>query len=123
MARRRHADTVPPLARVALPDDLAPALREAVDTLLRQVPLARGAAGSGQTRAGRRPARATSVNRCVFCHKAGKLGGHHDEHGDVVWVHRKCHRRHHRAPRRTPREDRWWSTRAAVPLRMLQPVL
>ena len=107
MARRRHAKKVPPSTRVALPDDLAPALREAVDSLLRQVPLARGAA------------RATVVNRCVFCHKTGKLGGHHDERGDVVWVHRKCHRRHHRAHRRTPRGDRWWSTRSVVPLTML----
>ena len=119
MARRRHAKKVPPSTRVALPDDLAPALREAVDSLLRQVPLARGAARSGQSRPGRRAARATVVNRCIFCHKTGKLGGHHDERGDVVWVHRKCHRRHHRAHRRTPRGDRWWSTRSVVPLAML----
>ena len=118
MARRRTNRTVPPSARVALPDDLAPALREAVNDLLREVPLARGAARTGQRRPGR-PARATVVNRCVFCHKAGKLGGHHDEHGEVVWVHRKCHRRHHRAHRRTPRSERWWSMRQVV----LQPLL
>ena len=119
MARRHRTTTVPPSTRVALPDDLAPALREAVDSLLRQVPLARGPVRSGQPRPRRRAPRATVVNRCVFCHKAGKLGGHHDEHGDVVWVHRKCHRRHHRAHRRTPRGDRWWSSRAVV----LQPAL
>lgn len=119
MSRRRQVQQVPPSARVRLPDDLAPTLREAVDSLLRQVPLARGAVRAGQTRVRHGAARASVVNRCVFCHKAGKLGGHHDGNGDVVWVHRKCHRRHHRARRRTPRSDRWWQTRAAV----LQPML
>lgn len=112
MVRRSHVGAVPDAARPALPDDLAPALRERVEALLRQVqPARRAAAGV----VGRRRRGATVVNRCVFCHRPGKLGGHHDERsGEVVWVHAKCHRRHHRAHRRTRRGDRWWRARVAV---------
>jgi len=117
MGRRAEVMTRPDHASVALPDDLAPALRERVDTLLRQVPLARRGADRGMARTA--AARTAFVlNRCVFCHRPGKLGNHHDEHsGDLVWAHAKCHRRHHRAHRRTARGDRWWRTRVAT----LQP--
>ena len=116
MARGTRTRTSPDVVRPALPDDLAPALRERVETLLRQVPLARRRR-PGATRT--RTTRTTDghvVNRCVFCHRPGKLGGHHDGRtGEVVWVHAKCHRRHHRAHRRTRRGDRWWQARVAVP--------
>lgn len=120
MIRRPQVVPDPTNALLTLPDDLAPALRERVDALLRQVPLAgRGRSGAPAVR--RRAASVTvkvTVNRCVFCHRPGKLGGHHDEYtGDVVWTHAKCHRRHHRAHRRTARGDRWWQARVAV----LQP--
>ncbi len=117
MIRRPQVVPDPTHALLTLPDDLAPALRERVDALLRQVPLAgRGRTGTPAVR--RRTTAPAVVNRCVFCHRPGKLGGHHDERtGDVVWVHAKCHRRHHRAHRRTARGDQWWQARVAV----LQP--
>jgi hypothetical protein len=110
MGRRVEVTTRLDDLRIALPDDLAPALRERVDALLRQVPLAR-------RRTDRGPGRTVFVlNRCVFCHRPGKLGSHHDDRGDdLVWAHAKCHRRHHRAHRRTARGDRWWRTRVAAP--------
>lgn len=117
MARATRTRTSPDDVRPALPDDLAPALRERVETLLLQVPLARRrrTGATRATRAGRTARAVHLVNRCVFCHRPGKLGGHHDEHtGEVVWVHAKCHRRHHRAHRRTRRGDRWWQARVAA---------
>ena len=115
MVRRPQVVPDPTNALLTLPDDLAPALRERVDALLRQVPLAgRRRSGTPAAPDGRPPLRHV-VNRCVFCRRPGKLGGHHDERtGDVVWVHAKCHRRHHRAHRRTARGDRWWQARIAV---------
>lgn len=108
MGRCVEVTTRPEAAPVALPDDLAPALRERVDALLRQVPLARRGADRGPGPP------AFVLNRCVFCHRPGKLGTHHDDRsGDVLWAHAKCHRRHHRAHRRTARGDRWWRTRVA----------
>ncbi len=104
-------------ARVHLPDDLAPALRQRWEDLLREVDPVRLRSRSRTPSDRRRRPGATvkvTVNRCVFCHRPGKLGGHHDERsGDVVWVHAKCHRKHHRAHRRTRRGDRWWSARVA----------
>jgi hypothetical protein len=105
--------------QLQLPDDLAPALRARVDDLLRQVPLARATlptecADPAVASSAEHWSRVIAVNRCVFCHRPGKLSGHHDERsGDVVWVHAKCHRRHHRAHRRTARGDRWWRRRVA----------
>jgi hypothetical protein len=116
MARRTRTRTSPDDVRPALPDDLAPALRERVENLLLQVPLARHRRAGVTRPRPARPARALHVvNRCVFCHRPGKLGGHHDERtGEVVWVHAKCHRRRHRAHRRTRRGDRWWQARVAA---------
>ncbi len=37
-----------------------------------------------------------SGRHCVVCHRGGNLGGHHDDGGRVVWIHKACHRRLHR---------------------------
>ncbi len=34
-----------------------------------------------------------SGRHCVVCHRGGNLGGgHHDDGGRVVWIHKACHR-------------------------------
>lgn len=83
---------------VALPAELAPALRARAVELLSQV--ATVAEVPALDPALRRP---PTPNRCVVCHRAGVLGGHHDARGRVVWVHRSCHRRLHRREQ----ADRW----------------
>lgn len=76
------------LAHVALPEGLAPALIGRLEQLLAQV---------STTRA---PVIVLDVEyagpRCVVCHQAGKLSGHHASEGRIDWVHRSCHRRLHR---------------------------
>lgn len=76
---------------VALPADLAPSLREAVERLIAECGLARYTA----------PGRGERVmHRCHGCKvRGGKMGGHHMPDGSVVWVHPRCHRRLHRAGR------------------------
>ena len=57
---------------IALPQDLAPTLRQRVLELVAQVSLAK--CPPAPTARGR-----THAPRCVVCHKDGKLGGHHGE--------------------------------------------
>lgn len=77
-----------------LPVDLAPSLRRQVFALLAEVPLAVRSPATAQPHA--RTRHHYRENRCVVCHEAGVLGGHHDVAGEVQWVHRRCHRRLHR---------------------------
>ena len=78
-------------AAPVLPVDLAPSLAEALLRLLTEVPVVAA------------PALVVDLTdrapRCVVCHRAGKLGGHHGADGRVQWIHRKCHRRLHRSGR------------------------
>lgn len=77
---------------LALPEQLAPALIHRIEMLLAEVPLAdRRVSASHQVT----PSRTTTPPRCVVCHRDGKLGGHHEPDGTVVWIHRSCHRRLH----------------------------
>ncbi len=72
---------------VALPEQLAPQQLARVEALLAEVslttapPLHRSSEYRGP--------------RCVVCHGAGPLGGHHAVDGSVQWIHRSCHRRLH----------------------------
>ena len=75
---------------IALPADLAPALRERVLALLDEVRPAVVPRYDG------RRARQQRENRCVVCHRGGVLGGHHGADGTVEWIHRSCHRKLHR---------------------------
>src|SRR4051795_11250226 len=77
---------------VALPDQLAPALRERVEALLAEVTVLTSVPEID-------PAyrKEPKFNRCVVCHKSGVLGGHHGQDGRIEWIHRSCHRRLHRA--------------------------
>ena len=84
-----HAPTAP-----RLPIELAPSLRRQVFALLAEVPLAERSTATAPGAARRR--HRYRENRCVVCHAAGVLGGHHDVAGEVQWVHRRCHRRLHR---------------------------
>lgn len=74
--------------RPVLPDDLAPALVERVERLLAEVATT-SAPPISVDQSYRGP-------RCIVCHQGGKLGGHHDEAGQIQWIHRTCHRRLHR---------------------------
>lgn len=78
---------------LALPEQLAPALIYRIEALLAEVPLAADRRASAPNRVA--PGRPTAAPRCVACHRDGKLGGHHEPDGTVVWIHRSCHRRLH----------------------------
>lgn len=71
-----------------LPDELAPALREAAERLIAEV---------GEASTPTRTPRERNRNRCWRCHKAGPLVLHHVTPDEVVYVHASCHRRIHRA--------------------------
>ena len=74
--------------RPVLPDGLAPAQVERVERLLSEVattsapPITIDLSYLGP--------------RCIVCFGGGKLGGHHDDAGQLQWIHRTCHRRLHR---------------------------
>lgn len=89
------------MAREALPEELAPALRERALALLSEVKVV------GTHLHDERPRQDRSERgACVVCHKTGgHMGGHHVRPGDntsVVPVHPACHRKLHRRgkPRR-----------------------
>ena len=69
-----------------LPDELAPALRDAALRLLAEVGLA-----SDHRPLGDRPVR----RRCWRCGGHGPLVLHHLKDGSVVQVHKRCHRKIH----------------------------
>lgn len=79
---------------IALPEQLAPALVEAVQELLQQVELTS------------HPDLVIDLTyrgpRCVVCHEGGKLGGHHGPDGRIEWIHKGCHRRLHHRGRLSP---------------------
>lgn len=77
---------------VTLPDQIAPAMVERIEALLAEVPLA-------TERRTPNPERTAPAPRCVVCHRDGKLGGHHEPDGSVVWIHRRCHRHLHQRHR------------------------
>jgi hypothetical protein len=79
------------ITTVTLPTELAPALRERITALLAEVRLV-----DDVPLLERALRFEPSFNKCVVCHRSGILGGHHDDRGRVVWVHRSCHRRLHR---------------------------
>ena len=78
------------LSTVVLPLDLAPSLAARVRRLLREVRV---------TAAPELVIVVPYENRCVVCHRGGKLGGHHGPDGQIQWIHAKCHRRLHRSGR------------------------
>src|SRR3954449_5902174 len=84
---------------ISLPPQLAPALRGRVLDLLAEVELVISIPEPPR----RRP---PHPHRCVVCFRGRPLGGHHDEVGEVEWVHRSCHRRLHRQDKRTHRSAR-----------------
>jgi hypothetical protein len=88
-------------APLALPPQLAPALRGRVFDLLAECELV-----SSVPEPPRRRRRTSQPPRCVVCFQSGRLGGHHDEAGEVEWVHRSCHRRLHRRGKPTHRSAR-----------------
>lgn len=75
-------------ATLLLPAELAPTLAERVLRLVAEV---------GTTTAPDLVIEVRPGRRCVVCHQAGKLGGHHDASGRIQWIHRSCHRRLHAA--------------------------
>ena len=82
-----------------LPVDLAPALCERIRALLAEVSPTTAPVRSYPRGAYRGP-------QCVVCHQGGKLGGHHSDDGEVVWIHHRCHRRLHRRGYGTTRPRR-----------------
>ncbi len=75
---------------VVLPPELAPSLTDRLLRLLDEVP---------PTVAPDLELEVHVVHRCVVCHQAGKVGGHHAADGPIQWIHRSCHRRLHRSGR------------------------
>lgn len=99
---RRDGLTCAPCDRLqALPAELAPAKRAAVEALLAEVRPHTSADHNLDTRP--REER-SGRGRCYVCGMTGgAMGGHHVRPGDhtsVVPVHPRCHRKLHRKPRR-----------------------